>query len=91
MRTAQIAAAQADHRVDILIPTFDGKALLIACLGALRQQTYRDFAVTVIDDGSTDGTAALLATDYPEVRVLRHERNGGLVAACNAGIGATDA
>ncbi|HEY8601395.1 MAG TPA: glycosyltransferase family 2 protein [Thermomicrobiales bacterium] len=91
MNTGRSAAARADHRVDILIPTFDGKALLIACLDALRRQTYRDFAVTVIDDGSTDGTAALLATEYPEVRVLRHERNGGLVAACNAGIAATGA
>ena len=91
MSTVQVAAAQADHRVDILIPTFDGAALLTACLDSLRQQTYHDFAVTVIDDGSTDGTAALLATDYPEVRVLRRERNGGLVAACNAGIAATAA
>jgi len=64
---------------------------LIACLSSLRQQTYRDFAVTVIDDGSTDGTAALLATDYPEVRVLRHQRNNGLAAACNAAIAATGA
>ena len=45
----------------------------------------------MIDDGSTDGTAALLATDYPEVRVLRHQRNNGLAAACNAGIAATGA
>lgn len=91
MSTAEITAKQANHRIDILIPTFDGLALLIACLNSLRQQTYRDFVVTVIDDGSTDGTAAWLATEYPEVRVLRHERNSGLVAACNAGITATSA
>ena len=91
MSRGQSAAAQAAHRVDILIPTLDGLALLVACLDTLRQQTYRDFAITVIDDGSTDGTAARLAADYPEVRVLRQGRNGGLVAACNAGIAATGA
>lgn len=77
------------HRVDIIIPTFNGLDLLRHCLDALRCQTFRDFAITVIDDGSSDGTAAILARDYPEVRVLRHERNSGLVAACNAGIAAT--
>ena len=79
------------HRVDILIPTFNGAALLGPCLAALRGQIYRDFAITVIDDGSTDGTAALLAREWAEVRLLRRERNGGLVAACNAGIAATGA
>ncbi len=79
------------HRVDILIPTFNGASLLIPCLAALRGQTYRDFAITVIDDGSTDDTAELLAREWAEVRLLRRERNGGLVAACNAGIAATRA
>ena len=77
-------------RVAIVIPTFDGLGLLRPCLAALDAQTYRDFAITVVDDGSTDGTAAWLATAYPAVRVIRHARNRGLVAACNAGIAATD-
>ena len=77
-------------RVAVIIPTFDGLALLRPCLAALDAQTYRDFAVTIVDDGSTDGTAAWLAGAYPATRVLRHARNRGLVAACNAGIDATD-
>ncbi len=76
-------------RVAIVIPTFDGLGLLRPCLAALDAQTYRDFAITVVDDGSLDGTAAWLATAYPEMRVIRHARNRGLVAACNAGIAAT--
>lgn len=76
-------------RVDVIIPTYNGLALLAPCLDALRRQTFRDFAVLVVDDGSTDGTAAALARDYPEARVLRRPRNGGLAAACNAGIAAT--
>jgi GT2 family glycosyltransferase len=76
-------------RVDIIIPTYNGLALLTACLDALRRQTFRDFAILVVDDGSTDGTAEALARDYPEARVLRRAKNGGLAAACNAGIAAT--
>lgn len=78
-------------RVAVIIPTYNGLDLLTACLDALRGQTYRDFAILVVDDGSSDGTAEALARDYPEARVLRRERNGGLAAACNAGIAAADA
>ena len=76
-------------RVAIIIPTFDGLGLLRPCLAALDAQTFRDFTVTVVDDGSTDGTASWLATAYPTIYLIRHERNRGLVAACNAGISAT--
>ncbi|HET8631252.1 MAG TPA: glycosyltransferase family 2 protein [Thermomicrobiales bacterium] len=76
-------------RVAVIIPTFDGAAYLPACLDALRRQTERDFAVVVVDDGSTDGTADLLAARYPDVRVLRRPANGGLAVACNDGIAAT--
>ena len=75
----------------MIIPSYNGARFLPTCLDALRRQTYRDFAVLVVDDGSTDDTAALLAGRYPEVRLLRRPRNGGLVAACNDGIAATGA
>ncbi|MFN8515385.1 MAG: glycosyltransferase [Chloroflexia bacterium] len=53
------------HRVDIIIPTYNGLALLTACLEALRGQVFRDFAVLVVDDGSSDGTAEVLARSFP--------------------------
>ncbi len=77
--------------IDVIIPNYNGEALLPVCLDALRAQTRRDFAVTVVDDGSSDGSLALLAERYPEVRVVRMPRNRGLAAAVNAGIAATSA
>lgn len=77
--------------IDIIIPNYNGAALLPTCLQALRAQTRSDFLVTVVDDGSDDDSLALLANDYPEVQVLRMPRNRGLAAAVNAGIAATGA
>jgi GT2 family glycosyltransferase len=75
--------------IDILIPNYNGAALLPTCLQALRVQTRRDFLVTVVDDGSTDHSCDLLARDYPEVNVLRLEENHGLAFALNRAIATT--
>jgi GT2 family glycosyltransferase len=76
--------------IDVIIPNYNGVALLPTCLDALRAQTRRDFAVTVVDDGSADGSLALLAARYPEARVVRTPRNMGFAGAVNTGIAATD-
>ncbi|HEU4329206.1 MAG TPA: glycosyltransferase [Roseiflexaceae bacterium] len=77
--------------IDIIIPNYNGAALLPACLDSLRRQTRRDFRTLVVDDGSTDRSLALLARDYPEVRVLALGRNRGMTGAVNAALAATDA
>lgn len=76
--------------IDIIIPNFNGAALLPTCLNALRAQTRQDFRVTVVDDGSTDASLDLLADAYPDVQVVRMPRNRGLAAAVNTGLAATD-
>src|SRR6185295_11696184 len=75
--------------IDIIIPNYNGVELLPTCLDALRRQTRRDFCVVVVDDGSTDGSRALLAQSYPEVQVIALPRNRGLAAAVNAAFHAT--
>ena len=72
----------------IIIPTYNGKALLATCLPALRGQTYPAdrFEVIVVDDASSDGTLAYLAAEFPEVRVVALAQNSGFIAACNAGV-----
>jgi hypothetical protein len=75
-------------RASIVIPTWNGAALLNDALLSLRRQTWQDFEIIVVDNGSTDGTAALLAAQHPEVRLIELGRNRGFAAAVNAGIGA---
>jgi GT2 family glycosyltransferase len=76
-------------RVTVIIPTYNGLRYLLPCLASLRAQTYGDFQLLVVDDGSTDDTVAVLHRDYPETSVLVLERNGGLARAQNAGIAAS--
>jgi GT2 family glycosyltransferase len=77
--------------IDIIIPSFNGAGLLPTCLKALRAQSRQDFVVTVVEDGGSDETAALLAAHYPEVRLLALARNHGLAGAVNAGLTSTTA
>lgn len=71
--------------VSIIIPNWNGLRWLRPCLDSLRRQTYRDFEILVVDNASTDGSVAALACEYPEVRILKMERNVGYAGGCNAG------
>jgi GT2 family glycosyltransferase len=72
-------------RASVIIPSWNGARFLPACLDALRVQTLPDIEVLLVDNGSTDDTAAVVAR-YPAVRVLRLTTNRGFAAAVNAGI-----
>lgn len=76
--------------VSIVIPNYNGKALLPTCLDALRGQTYPvdSVEVIVVDDASSDGSVEFIGALYPEVRVVALPQNRGFVAACNAGVAA---
>jgi len=73
-------------RVSIVIPSWNQGALLAAALRSLRTQSFSDFETLVVDNASTDGTAAMLASEFPEVRVLPMSENKGFAIATNAGL-----
>jgi GT2 family glycosyltransferase len=70
----------------VVIPVFNRLPYTRACLNSLRQQTRTDFRVVVVDDGSTDGTAEVLATEFPEVDVVTGDGNLYWTAGVNVGI-----
>ncbi len=70
----------------MIIPNWNGAAHLPTCLESLRRQTWRDFEVIVVDNGSRDNSLELLEQAYPEVRVIALGENRGFAGACNAGI-----
>ncbi|MET3528611.1 glycosyltransferase family 2 protein [Phenylobacterium koreense] len=75
-------------RISCLLPVYNGEAFLEEAIGSILAQTFRDFELVVVDDGSRDSTpdilARLAATD-PRIKVIRQE-NGGIVAALNTGL-----
>jgi GT2 family glycosyltransferase len=72
----------------IVIPNWNGIHHLPDCLDALRAQTYSQTEVILVDNGSTDGSQALVTEHYPEVHLLELERNLGLTGGNNIGFDA---
>lgn len=70
----------------VIIPNWNGARLLPTCLRALQAQTFRAFETLVVDNASTDDSRALLARDFPDVRVLALDRNRFFAGAVNEGI-----
>ena len=73
-------------KVTVAIPNWNGARFLRPCLDSLRAQTFHNFDVAIVDNGSTDDSLCILADDYPEVRVVRWESNRGVAAAFNEGV-----
>lgn len=70
--------------VDIVIPVYNQTKTLPRCLTSIFSQTQSDFTVTVVDDGSTQPVAPLLATYHGKAKLIRQE-NAGASAARNRG------
>jgi GT2 family glycosyltransferase len=70
----------------VVIPNWNGRDFLARCLEALRRQTAGDLEVVLVDNASSDDSVELVEHGFPEVEVVRLDRNVGFAAAMNAGI-----
>jgi GT2 family glycosyltransferase len=73
-------------RVTVAIPNWNGVKFLPGCLDSLHAQSFNDFDVVVVDNGSTDRSLQLLAECYAHVRVVPWGTNRGVAAAFNEGV-----
>jgi GT2 family glycosyltransferase len=76
-------------RVTVVVPNWNGERFLRLCLGSLRDQSFRGFETIVVDNGSVDGSIALVEEHFPEVNVVPLGENRGIASAFNAGIEAS--
>lgn len=75
-------------RLSVVVPVYNVELYLDECLESLAAQTFTDFEVVMVDDGSTDGSAAIaeaFAAADPRFRLISQE-NKGLGAARNTGV-----
>jgi GT2 family glycosyltransferase len=72
--------------VSVVIANWNGRRHLQACLPALARQTAPAPELIVVDNGSTDGSQAWLAQNYPAVQLIGNADNRGFAAANNQGI-----
>ena len=74
--------------ISIVVPVYNTESVLPRCIRSLRQQSYQNLEIILVDDGSTDGTGKICdrysQTDA-RVKVI-HKENGGLSSARNAGL-----
>lgn len=73
-------------RVTVLLTCYNHLRYLPECLESVRSQTYRDFEVVALDDGSTDGTRQWLHEHAADARLVFNEANLGTYATLNRGL-----
>ena len=80
-------ATQRSPLVSVILPTYNRAHTLLRAVNSVLNQGYREIELIVVDDASTDGTAALLEgiADL-RLRIIRHDRNKGVATARNTGI-----
>ncbi|GAB4012808.1 glycosyltransferase family 2 protein [Spirosoma migulaei] len=72
--------------ISIVIPVHNRREFTRQCLGCLAGQTYRNFQIIIVDDGSTDGTDLMIQNEFPDVVVLKGDGNLWWTEATNWGI-----
>lgn len=76
-------------KISVVIPTWNGKKWLKVCLPSLREQTFKDFEVIVVDNGSNDGSNEYVKKYFPEYRLVELAKNFGFAGGVNRGIEAS--
>ena len=76
----------ADPALSVVIPSWNTRDLLRECLRTLDEAAKPVTEVIVVDNASTDGSADMVAAEFPAVRLVRNAENTGFAKGCNRGI-----
>lgn len=77
-------------KASVIIVNWNGRELLRRCLQYIQEQSFADYEVLVVDNGSSDGSCEMVSAYFPKIRLLRNEKNLGFATATNRGIEASD-
>lgn len=73
-------------RMSVVVLNWNGKKYLEGCINSLKQQTFKDLEIIVVDNGSTDGSVSYMKSNYSEIKLIELLDNKGFAAGSNAGI-----
>jgi glycosyltransferase involved in cell wall biosynthesis len=81
-------ALPASPLVSVIMPVLNGQKYIAEAIQSISAQTYRNIELVVVDDGSTDGTAEIVHSFSPRLRIeyVRHEECRGIARSMNDGI-----
>jgi teichuronic acid biosynthesis glycosyltransferase TuaG len=79
-----------DELVSIIVPVYNAASYIEKTIEMVRQQTYSDWELILVDDASADESAAVIRRMFQEdnIRLIRKPRNEGAAAARNTGLAA---
>lgn len=78
-------------KTSVIIPNWNGKVLLEDCLKSLSKQSFKDFEIIVVDNGSSDGSLEYIENYFPYIRLVKLEKNYGFAKAINEGVKVSNA
>lgn len=70
----------------VISVNWNGKKLIKGCLDSLNKQTYKNFMVVVVDNGSKDGSVEFIEKNYPHVTVIAVDKNLGFTGGNDKGM-----
>lgn len=74
------------NKVSVIIPVYNAEKYLTSCIESILEQTYHNYEVIIINDGSTDNSADIInfyKKKYPSIFKIKHRENKGIVATLN--------
>ena len=75
-----------NNKVSIIVVNWNGERLLKDCLGALSGQTYPNYEIILVDNGSSDNSVCFTRENFPEVKIVALTENKGFTGGNAAGL-----
>ena len=75
--------------ISVILPVYQGEKYLKKCVESVQNQSFTDWELVIVDDGSTDGTSSICdecAAADERIRVIHRKKNSGVSAARNIGL-----
>lgn len=72
--------------IAVVVPNWNGADFIVPCLRSLQQQTYPDYTIVVVDNGSVDESKDIIRDQFSDVILIELDRNHGFAGGVNQGI-----